>query len=366
MHTDNAFSKPAVGQRAKNLLSKVPPAPGQLPNYHASSFSGPKDLNAHIKKPAWKPTAGVYGGPITHLDLELYTSKVYNALVNIQEVWDKDDCPIHFEKFHAGGDCSNPRDLEATAILLVNQCIKIHRDGLTGFMFQRASSAPPHQYDIELTFPQRIHWVAFLLEHYKQHAFRVMCQLGVDSYLGCIWTFLMSQKQFNTWIRSLPTHERHFCLNEVPYAGITSNNLPVMHPIAFLNERRRMRDHQVATATPVTTSQAQQLPNLSYRKTQNTESPVKQPESTHKSGVEPSNSQTAEKSARAIKYYSHQLHVQLLKDHPELRKEENAPEVQTGQSSHPEFTQEELNFTGEFNEELFEEFLKELDETKQI
>jgi hypothetical protein len=137
---------------------------------------------------------------------------IHDALVDVDTVWDIGSHPNDYKKFLPGGDWSNPKDLQAIAVYIYHIRRKVQSDGTTGPALRLPNPLRnPTSYDVDFTFGQRLHWIAFLLRHYKSYANRFMYQLGVEAYVARIWTVLLLDESFQAWWQSLNAKQREDC-----------------------------------------------------------------------------------------------------------------------------------------------------------
>jgi hypothetical protein len=176
---------------------------------------------------------GLFRTPTTHGDMVSCISKLYNALVNLDEVWDKQSHPEDYERFLAGGGWSDPQDLHAVSLCIHNALMKLHTRGVQGPMLRLPGNfRQPAANDVDFTFGQRLYWTSFLLRRYKAHDNRFMCQNAVEAHVARIWSVLMLEPSFQKWWARLNAGQIINYLCKQPYFGVTSGNTHFYHPTA--------------------------------------------------------------------------------------------------------------------------------------
>jgi hypothetical protein len=168
-----------------------------LPPYSSSSF-GQLQLptsaaaNTYLEEVIWRPSTGTYGVPTNEGQKSVYVKKICLALVNLSNLYDtvKDVYP-YAVKFASTGLWSDPRDIEATAHIIVGHAIRIHTLGVTGLAFRRCQEFESlNAEDMDFTLPQRIHFLARLFWHSKVAADDVMLGRDVIKYVALPLTSL--------------------------------------------------------------------------------------------------------------------------------------------------------------------------------
>jgi hypothetical protein len=209
------------------------PNEGRLPQFDRSGmlFKNAKETDTYLKQAQWKPTMGLFGVPINSEDFCACIAKIYNSLVEVDIVWDMDTHPADYKKFLRGGDWSNPRDLQAMSVSIFNVLRTVQKDGTTGPVLRLPGQLrQPMENDINFTFAQRLHWTTFLLRHYKSHANRFMCQIGVETHIARIWSVLVLEESFREWWKSLDNMQKADCLIRHPYLDVTYGGARYCHP----------------------------------------------------------------------------------------------------------------------------------------
>lgn len=205
-----------------------------LPKFPGRLFSSSTKLTAHLAKPQWKTTTGNWGVPSIPVDGQACLTKVYNALVNVDDVWDKETHRKEHDMFLVGGDWSGPKDLQATAAWIIQAITNVHEKGLSGRPGQQLRlPGVLMQYDIfdqDFTFQQRLHWTCFLMEHYKFHAHRFMMLTAVDAHVARIFSVLAMETSFLDWWLSKTDAEQTMHLTNLPYIDVTSGGVYLQHP----------------------------------------------------------------------------------------------------------------------------------------
>jgi hypothetical protein len=107
----------------------------------------------------------------------------------------------------------------------------VQKDGTTGLVLRLPGQLrQPLANDINFTFAQRLHWTTFLLRHYKSHANRFMCQIGVEAHIARIWSVLVLEESFRGWWNSLDNTQKADCLIRHPYLDVTYGGGRYCHP----------------------------------------------------------------------------------------------------------------------------------------
>jgi hypothetical protein len=174
------------------------------------------------EQPVWLPNTGVQGIDEAKAEYRVYIEKIYNALIDIRDVWDKDEYPGLVAHFAVGGRRIDPMALDAIAQLVFHMAIKIHREGASGLAFRKVAVLSSHEYDRNSSFIQRICFVAFLLKHFKYAANMFMQQSGIETRIALIWSALQQRPRFTAWWDALSQTERDNFRFALPYAGISS------------------------------------------------------------------------------------------------------------------------------------------------
>ncbi|KAF1916512.1 hypothetical protein BDU57DRAFT_234434 [Ampelomyces quisqualis] len=208
---------------------------GQLPEMKVGDklvFGNVRAAHEYLRQPKLTPTMGNTGCPVTSGDAMYCVRKIYNALISVDAVWDKEIHSEDFIRFLDGGSWSDPKDLQA---------VTFHISGTLGGMHKGQQQGPPLQFpdlrepmpqDVAFTFHQRLHWTCFLLKHYKAHANRFMCLVAVEAHVARIWSVLSRERSFRGWWLALTNEEKAKHLYEDPYAGMTYRDYPIAHPLS--------------------------------------------------------------------------------------------------------------------------------------
>jgi hypothetical protein len=87
--------------------------------------------------------------------------------------------------------------------------------------------------DLTFTFHQRLHWVCFLLGHWKSFANRFMCQVALEAHVARICSLVCMQPDFMQWWQSPTDEVRQDWMEVEPYQHMTCFGLPVSHQTSF-------------------------------------------------------------------------------------------------------------------------------------
>jgi len=157
-------------------------------------------------------------------DMSKCIGKIYNALIDLEMVWDRNAKPHNFAKFRPGGKWSNPKDLKAISFSILNKLIKFHRHGLARVAFRGTDVPQPAPFDLNFTFLQRLQFVTFLLRRFKGHANQFMTQALNDVRVAMIWSVLMKEKAFKVYWEQLPDLQKDLWVWTFPYSDVTVND----------------------------------------------------------------------------------------------------------------------------------------------
>ncbi|EMD69731.1 hypothetical protein COCSADRAFT_21917 [Bipolaris sorokiniana ND90Pr] len=177
-------------------------------------------VNVYLNEVCWFPSMDRYGFPQTSDQYKFYLEKICIALRNISKVWDLQSAPWQFSKFMPKGEWTDHRDIEAIAHTVMYTTMRIHISGVTDFAHRRSIDLISlNSEDVDFTFPQRIHFVACLLNHSKVIAAEVMARVNIEKYVALPITCLRSFHYFNDkWVEASAEERRNW--TEVkPYLG---------------------------------------------------------------------------------------------------------------------------------------------------
>ncbi|KAH8723797.1 hypothetical protein GQ44DRAFT_299027 [Phaeosphaeriaceae sp. PMI808] len=230
------------------------PRPGQIPETVSSNsipdttvplldisqrrFHDPDEARKYLEKVYWRPLSKTHGLPQTLEDRLVYVKKIHDALVDTAYVQDTEFWEAEAKKFLADGVWGrHPASFEAIAHKVVDICINIHEEGVHGILYRHYPAMKNlWQGDRSFTFAQRIHFMAFLLRHFKFHADSVMKSVNTANILARIWTTLMEQGSFRDWWQGFSMAERNHHLYVVPYEGVPANQLTTEEKMAIAQE----------------------------------------------------------------------------------------------------------------------------------
>jgi hypothetical protein len=212
--------------------------PNSAPNIAEFEFGGQyfKNLGqvkAHIQELAWMPSMGAYGLPKTLAERKYYLDVLKTAIASTADVWDRNTSPHDFNKFTPyvvgdqvlNGEWTGPKDVEAAATFLLTTAMSMHSRGVFGSRFLRSSDYTPHfNEDVDFTFTQRIHFVAWLLEHSKTAAALVMAIQSIEKFLAIPFTTLLTFRNFSEEWMTMSADERRQFQEVVPYQDIETKH----------------------------------------------------------------------------------------------------------------------------------------------
>ncbi|KNG45227.1 hypothetical protein TW65_08065 [Stemphylium lycopersici] len=213
--------------------------PKPLPKFTASVFETPRGAAEYLNEAVWRPTSCEIGIPTCSEEYLAYVKKIYDALIDISDVWDADRFPRLIADFAEGGRWSNQQDLDAIAQFTVYMVMKLHRNGTTGLAFLREPVMSLHEYDVGANIAQRLHFIAYLLRHMKSVADLFMQQVGVEVTCNRIWSVLNAHRPFTACWASLSWSERNHFVFKEPYVGtmLHFNPPPPSRPARGPNKR---------------------------------------------------------------------------------------------------------------------------------
>ncbi|KAH7092526.1 hypothetical protein FB567DRAFT_545673 [Paraphoma chrysanthemicola] len=197
-HLNQGTSRPARG---------FPPAlqvpPLDLARRH---FATHNNALTYIMTPSWRPTSKSHCVPVADHDRLPYVKKLYDAMVDSTEIWDANFFREDALRFRRDGWWGlHPEAIEAVCHKILQLCLNVHNHGVTG----QALRCMPHlqtvawKHDREFTFAERIHWMAFLMRHFKFNANMVMREDCILLYLARVWSTLMEKEEFIAWWNTL-------------------------------------------------------------------------------------------------------------------------------------------------------------------
>jgi hypothetical protein len=196
------------------------------------------------------PSAYDDGTPTTNDELLVNVAKIYDALIDLREVWDDVRYPELFDKFRSGGAWGKDlAKIELMARRIVAEVRRLHVNGAIAMAFKSDPPLPVKQEDQDFTFSQRIHWVAYLLKHSKRFADLCMTESSVPVRMARIWSLLCEIQVFRDWWNALTQGQRDRQMFQNPYAGTA-----LVHPTGTeqqqLRQRAQARFIELSTPTP--------------------------------------------------------------------------------------------------------------------
>jgi hypothetical protein len=186
-------------------------------------FTNAIEASRYLARTFWRPLPRSHGVPQTQDDRFPYVKKVYDAMIAIDNVLDKQAWSGDAHKFRSfdGVWGMAPADIEAVAHQVVDVCADIHNRGVSGLALGHYHGLKQLTHaDRSFTFAQRIHWMALLLRHFKFHANLIMTSSLTTQFLARIWSTLWELVQFQTWWGGLAAAVKHHHLYVLPYQGV--------------------------------------------------------------------------------------------------------------------------------------------------
>jgi hypothetical protein len=220
-HLSPAFPHPANRSSFAREQAQPSSSSSQQPvPFWGFKFKNIESVHTYLGEVAWFPSMDRHGFPKTPEQYKFYLEKICMALKNIQHVWDLETAPWQFSKFMPNGEWTDPQDIEAIGHYVMFTAMKIHLSGVTDFAQRRSIDYMScNADDIDFTFPQRIHFVAHLLNHSKAAAAEVMAKVNVDKYVATPITALRAMQFFERkWSKASPK-ERQSWTEVSPYIG---------------------------------------------------------------------------------------------------------------------------------------------------
>jgi hypothetical protein len=206
--------------------------------------------HAYFEHPYWRPLPRSHGVPQTEEDRLPYVKKIYDALVDTDNVFDSGIFPNDKNRFDAvhGVWGTKPACIEAVAHRVVETCMTLHDKGATGLALGHFPALRRlNQADKVFTFAQRIHFMSLLLRHFKFHANHVMDSNLTMQYLARIWSTLWELPGFQMrWNHLNPVLQNQW-LHKDPYQNVPAKamthdeGMQYQREEALEQEQRRMQ-----------------------------------------------------------------------------------------------------------------------------
>lgn len=95
-------------------------------------FGTVRAAHGYLHQVGVTPNMGNMGMPETKDNALCCTRKIYNALINLGAVWDKNSHPDAFKKFLPGGAWADPMDLQAITFIISVSLGAMHKDKQLG------------------------------------------------------------------------------------------------------------------------------------------------------------------------------------------------------------------------------------------
>jgi hypothetical protein len=227
--------------------------------------------------PHWRPLPKSHGVPQTEEDRLPYVKKIYDALVDIDNVFDGTPFPTDKGRFQAGYGVwgTDPACVEAVAHEVVEICMSLHDRGATGVALGRFPALKQlHEADKKLTFPQRIHFMALLFRHFKFHANHVMQSNLTMQYATRVWSTLSEMPGFLGRWNQMSLEMRKYQLHTAPYIDVPAKVMTIEEGSQYVMEEkleqeekmRRMAVYQQQRQQYMVYQQGQRIPNTRVMK----------------------------------------------------------------------------------------------------
>ncbi|KAI4913935.1 hypothetical protein J4E90_005655 [Alternaria incomplexa] len=174
---------------------------------------------SYLEEVIWRPSTGAYAVPQNEAEKSYYVKKICFSLVNLSNLWDTvADVYPYAVRFSKTGTWADPRDIEATAHIIVSNAMRIHKMGVAGLPFRRCEEFESlNAEDMDFTFPQRIHYLARLFWHSKVAADNVMLGRDIAKYVALPLTSLRHLPRFEQEWSSMSDEQRILQTQIHPY-----------------------------------------------------------------------------------------------------------------------------------------------------
>jgi len=235
----SSFVNPPQAPRTPfmDLLSSTTEAEQNAPtSFGGDYFPDLRYVNAYLEEVVWIPAMGRWGVPSAAALIRVHVRKMSWALRNILNTWDEHDAALDFIKFTpASGEWMSAKYIEAVAHEVVATTIRVHLIGVQGPAASISLDYQPQAIeDMEFTFPQRLHFVGFLLEKSKRIANQVLLRETLYRYIVLPMTTLRSFARFRELEGMLTEEQKYHWLYVNPY-----KNTGCSHPT--LEEQDQLR-----------------------------------------------------------------------------------------------------------------------------
>jgi hypothetical protein len=258
------YVSPVIPQTPVHVAQAVPRAihVAQAPPPQFATRLPPLDLarrripdskmaRSYTDHPRWRPLPKSHGVPQTEEDRLPYVKKIYDAIVDISDIYDDAVFPTDAGRFEAGYGVwgTAPACIEAVAHEVVEVCMNLHNKGATGFALARFPALRQlHDADKKFTFPQRIHFMALLLRHFKFHANHVMQSHFTMQYAARIWSTLWELPGFSNRWKGLSAELRTLQLHDLPYRDVPAKVLTPEEGQRYVREAMQEQAEQMKRA----------------------------------------------------------------------------------------------------------------------
>ena len=187
-------------------------------------FQTPADARTYLNLTFWRPVMKNHGVPTTSQDRLPYVKKIYDAIIDLDNILDLTSEKIDAMNFYAwdGVWGTKPAAIEAIAHEIVDICVDLHTRGASGLTLgYQATERTPQ--DIGFTFAQRIYFMGMLLRHFKFAANMAMTSTFTQQYLARIWSTLLDRVEFVRWWASLSPEGRRQHNDVEPYVDVPAD-----------------------------------------------------------------------------------------------------------------------------------------------
>jgi hypothetical protein len=253
--------------QARPTATRLPPLDLARRNLRDSKIA-----HLYMNRPHWRPLTKSHGVPETEEDRLPYVKKIYDALIDTDKVFDDHLFPTDRGRFQAGYGVwgTDPACIEAVAHEVVEICMNLHDKGATGIALGRFPALKQlHEADKKFTFPQRIHFMALLLRHFKFHASHVMQSNLTMQYAARIWSTLSELPGFLARWNQMSLDMRKYQLHLAPYIDMPAKVMILEEGNQYVREDtleqeqkiRRITMQQLQRQQEMARQQGQPIPN---------------------------------------------------------------------------------------------------------
>jgi hypothetical protein len=280
-----------------------------------------KKAHSYMNHPHWRPLPKSHGVPQTEEDRLLYVKKIYDALVDTDNVFDDAAFPTDKGRFQAGYGVwgTDPACIEAVAHEVVKICMSLHDRGATGVALGRFPALKQlYEADKKFTFPQRIHFMALLFRHFKFHANHVMQSNLTMQYAARIWSTLSEIPDFLGRWNHMSPEMRKYQLHTAPYIDVPAKVMTLEEGRQYVREEKLEQEERIRRMAVYQQQRQQHMAN--------------------KQGQQISNTRVMKRATEQV--HGHAADMENKRRHVEMRSDQSKPiQQQPDPAIHEELTQ---------------------------